>query len=154
MPRHRFFSRAASWDPSDIKLPEGPRSRRRRILNRITRFASSPTLLRNGSASSTSIAAVQQSQKHAVSCISLTGGGGEPCVTYGVHAGTESSLQLFVDCEEGVPPAARAARAGWETLPDEVKMSILRWCKPKELVSVSSVSVSLRVESGTVGRWC
>lgn len=127
MPRPRFLSRGATWKPTDI-LPEGPKSRRRRLLNHITRFASSPSLSR----SSEEVG----SRKQAVSCVSLEGVGiGD---SYGLGADTQSSLELFVDCEDGKEEISTGLR--WDALPNEVKMGVLQWFKPKELVRVSVVS--------------
>ncbi|KAA8912768.1 hypothetical protein FN846DRAFT_897474 [Sphaerosporella brunnea] len=159
MPRPRIFSRgnisggscssggsSNIWDtPAGRKLPEDSKSRRRRLWKHITRFTSSPTLPRSGTRTPD-----PKSSKRSVSCISLASGNSEELAGAalaeydGFGYGSDSSLDLFVDCDDGsggtAAPRYRRQGPTWEDLPDEVKVNVLSWCEPRELVQMSSVS--------------
>ncbi|KAI5804437.1 hypothetical protein EDC01DRAFT_420136 [Geopyxis carbonaria] len=135
----------------ELKLPgtASKKSRRRRVLERIGRFASSPSLDRAGSKS---LEEDPKLAKQTVSCISLSSGSGsdvmmtppstarEAFIVQQSRA-SESSLELFVECEEGpAPQMQERLRPGWESLPYEVRMGVLQWLGPTELVKCSSVS--------------
>ncbi|KAF8543928.1 hypothetical protein BDD12DRAFT_818365 [Trichophaea hybrida] len=103
------------------------KSRRYRLVNRIRRFASSPTLTKAEQTPALD-------DKQSVSCVTLSSGGEENFLN------SSSSLELFVDCDDGSEVGKKKQEAKWQSLPDEIKMRILSWIKPTELVKCSSVS--------------
>jgi F-box/leucine-rich repeat protein 2/20 len=142
MHRPRLPNRGTAWDTAEIKLPVGAKSRRRRLLNRITRFASSPTLTK-----AEQLPALDD--KQSVSCVSLAsesvadGSYKESQETgSGFFAAMHSSLEVFVDCDDGNETSEKKKKqeTKWDNLPDEIKMGVLSWINPRELVKCSSVS--------------
>jgi F-box/leucine-rich repeat protein 2/20 len=112
-----------TWDTSI------PISRRRRLLNRIKRFSSTPSLNKYPS--------LDEKPQSAVSCISLAGSSSSAntsaCTTPGSLSRSSSTFELFVDC-----PTVQETK--WISLPSELKIRILSYLSPRQLVSVSSVS--------------
>ena len=97
---------------------EDRKSKRRRLLRRITRFASSPTVER-----------VQVPVRGSVSCVDLLNI---------ADSDSGSELELFVDCADPPKPVATAT---WGDLPAEVKVNVLSFCGPTQRVRLSAVSI-------------
>lgn len=122
------------------------RGHRRRLLERLSRISSSPQL------SLRSVEVAQFPDKHSVSCVSLSANnaaGVRVVETVEIPYGTEGeSLRI------SVPSTARrrSRRDLWSGLPDEVKVGVLRWLEPRELVRVSVVSCSAARLKGGGGR--
>ncbi|CCX05063.1 Similar to F-box/LRR-repeat protein 20; acc. no. Q9CZV8 [Pyronema omphalodes CBS 100304] len=112
-----------TWDTSI------PISRRRRLLNRIKRFSSTPSLNKYTS--------LDEKPQSAVSCISLAGSSSSAntsaCTTPRNLSRSSSTLELFVDC-----PTVQETK--WISLPSELKIRILSYLSPRQLIGVSSVS--------------
>lgn len=108
-----------TWEAASDR-DEDRRSRRQRLLHRITRFASSPTVQQ-----------VQIVHAHGnVSCVDLLN-------VADSSSDSGSELELFVDCAEPPNPTATAT---WGDLPEEVKMAVFSFCGPTQLVKLSAVS--------------
>jgi F-box/leucine-rich repeat protein 2/20 len=164
MPRPRLSVIADPWEP-DFGLPRNAKSRRRRVLERITRFGSSPTLIK-GEPSHDPVDS--RTEKHTASCVSLSSGSlGDGNETpwraptsaskrlFGLNSGTRSSLEVFMDCVDEPETAEQRDGPGWTNLPDEVKIQILGQLDPMERVRCSSVSfpfASSRTSAWLTGR--
>lgn len=115
------------------------RGHRRRLFERLSRISSSPQL----SNFPKPIEVVAYPNKHTVSCVSLytaTGSGASTPTraleTVEIPYGTEGeSLRI------SIPPRRKTRRDIWSGLPDEVKVGVLSWLAPRELVRCSAVSI-------------
>lgn len=142
-----------SSDPRDVGNPNSDslkrardgKSRRRRLLERIGRFTSSPSLHRTATPPCGKRASVScvtlPIQQHSTSTVaarirSSDGSAGIPDATM---TPSESTLDFFVECQERLPADAEAGM-GWSRLPEEIKLSALSWLEPRELVRASAVS--------------
>lgn len=114
-------------------------SHRRRLFERLSRISSSPQL----SNFPKPIEVIAYPNKHTVSCVSLytvTGSGASTPTgtleTVEIPYGTEGeSLRI------SIPPRRKTRRDIWSGLPDEVKVGVLSWLAPRELVRCSAVSI-------------
>lgn len=131
-------------------MPAHSKSKRRRILERIRRFASSPTLTKGDHTPPLE----SKTGKQTVSCVSLssvsfTSGFRSPppkpfsseldSNVFGLQTGTDSTLELFVDCDDGSNSQEKAGPT-WQSLPREIKIQIMAQLDPMELVRCCSVS--------------
>lgn len=127
---HRIL-RKSTWDRDvSAKAAREGKSRRRRLLERITRNASAPSLHRTSSPCG---------KRQSVSCVTL-----ENARTLQTAVDSESTLDFFVECQERLETegtAPGAAASGWHRLPDELKLYTLGFLGPRELVQASSVGI-------------
>ncbi|TGZ79102.1 RNI-like protein [Ascodesmis nigricans] len=125
----------------------GRKSRKRRLLERITRFASAPSLHRTSSPCG---------KRESLSCVTLESTSErreeeeekvkkeEETTTTAAAAYSESTLDFFVECQETLGADAeeeveKTQTAVWDRLPNELKLLTLSFLEPRELVRASVV---------------
>lgn len=132
--------------PTSKRTVPSRRGHRRRLFERLSRISSSPQL--SNFPKPIEVIAYPN-KKHTVSCVSLytatVSGASTPTralETVEIPYGTEGeSLRI------SIPPRRKTRRDIWSGLPDEVKVGVLSWLAPRELVRCSAVSIrSCRLE--------